>query len=600
MTQSKNLEISYSYANGGLVAAEILKPTDAPLVIGAESLAAIFGVASSDLSNISDPHLTIWFDSADENFHFRDTSTNGTFVRMIRDEPNSRSRERRLWNKSDQLKNHVRLRLRNQDHHGNSCDIIVELQNENYEGTKAVTTFLPWNNLLEKLSQNRAVHLTGMSGVGKSYLVQRLQEAEGTHWQRTRDSKLSHNQKRVLPIVVDGDDIKATADNPLWRSLARQILFEMVTATDQARMYDVCDKIDDIANDEFDLRVTKRPSQSRRLLERAVRLLVEDEQCVLLFIFEDFDAVLEHTVAGMLDLLARTQEIKSFRENLYYVLVTQRSLRHIQNARDDTENFSLLFANYLEQLVCVEMGRFGRLWSEISHGQILPLKVETDLYALSGGHPGILKDIYDHLHFANIFDEPAKWQHHLASYQWVLEDSPASQSIWTMLTREERASLYGLAKGRATWIEPTLGEYGILDEQHTIFSTLFAQLIPALHQWEIEQAPNLALTREHGDGAITAYCKAQNEHGEYEIKKVDLTGSQLMALAYLYDHRHRVCRIEELSRCIYQLDKRIKADVLRSYGSNTQKHITRLRERIDPNTVYIQTYEGIGYRLHYR
>lgn len=190
-----------------------LNKKDCPKMIGRHYLEEKLNLENNTLTAISGKHFTIEFkdDEPYKGFRVRDHSSYGTFV----EHPDGKAPPRCYHQESFSVGQRRHVCLQGQSHHSN---ISIEILNSKKE-TAPPPPHDPLQELLDNIYNAQAAHLTGMPGIGKSWLARRLVTLG--IWQHEVRQQLGD----ILVVWVDGAAVEADKDKGwFWRNLAIEIL----------------------------------------------------------------------------------------------------------------------------------------------------------------------------------------------------------------------------------------------------------------------------------------------------------------------------------------------------------------------------------------
>jgi two-component system phosphate regulon response regulator PhoB len=97
-----------------------------------------------------------------------------------------------------------------------------------------------------------------------------------------------------------------------------------------------------------------------------------------------------------------------------------------------------------------------------------------------------------------------------------------------------------------------------------------------------------------GEGATTQFGMLRVDRGAHRVwvdsDEIELTALEFKLLLTLHDRRNRVQTRDALLSDVWRID----ADVT---TRTVDTHVKRLREKLGPAGVYVQTVRGVGYRF---
>lgn len=559
-----------------------------PLIIGRNFLQQLFGVNGDSFRNVSRRHLEITYDERNDQFWCRDRSLLGSLVRVVGEAPDDLGPEFLYHHDQFLIKRRMRIRLQNEDVGREPDDVIIEINNHTHDETKPILDSPAyWDRLLKQLHSIRAVQLVGLPGTGKSTLAKKLLASEGTMWQRQRDRELGGT---ALVAWVDCH-IMDQVDERLWMHLARRILTALLTAVDDLGLTETRDELRS-AIKYFDANVSRRIGQMNPVFRQAWRAIAKSGLRPLI-IFDHFDTLYARLDKFMVYQLYQFHQWPEIGEMLRYVVITRRSLAELRNdsKEDGVVEFTNLFARYAIQMTPVRQDEFRPLWSLIAptHQRVEPAVLDH-LYHLSGGHPGLMRELYEELAINGWLDAPDQWQANLASVDWQERPPQSCVAVWNCLTGKEQEAVVCLLDGG--WVSAEtkrcLQNKGILNAKGEFFSPLFRDLV-AWQQHQIED-------EQRGLRIDTTQQRVFVDGSDVTPK---LQGRKLDVLLYMHQNANQLCDYESLIKHTLPDGTVIDTTYVESERGALQRTVSRLCRIIDPNRQHIQNEQGRGYIFRY-
>ena len=565
--------------------------SESPLLVGRKLLQRAFNVTGITLRNVSRRHLEIQYDEVSEQIWATDTSLLGTLARVVGDDPHEFGPEFLYHHERFLVKRHMRLRLQNEDDTREPDDIIIELENQNYEETRPIMSKpASWDRMLNHLRTVRAAHLLGTPGTGKTTLARKLVAPNNTLWQRQRDRQLGGS---TLVAWVDCHMLPES-DEPLWRTFSRQILLAVRDATDARDMPELSEHISSALR-YFDANVKQRTSETNAILRGALRSVINDGNVLPVILFDHFDSVFENVDKFILYQLFQLHQWHDISEQLQFVIITRRPLVMLRDdIRDDgVFEFVNLFARHAIRMGCVPKEEFNSLWREVApEFNYLDETTLNSLYDLSGGHPGLTRELFEELAVNGwLTRDPSSWNELLRSVNWHVRPSRSCTAIWNSMSIREQEAMQGLLVGEMP-PPPVLEQFrslGILRVDGTLFSPLFAHAI-GHHGLEIPKVdPTLFINPDEQRVFVAGQDVTQQ-----------LNGRKLEVLLYLHNHANKLCTYQELIENTLPTDSHVDELTLESERGSLQRTVSRLCRIVDPKRSYICNEQGRGYRLRYQ
>ncbi len=563
---------------------------ESPLLIGRKLLQRLFDVSNSSLRNVSRRHIEVQYDEANQQIWATDTSLLGTLARVVGDEPSDIGPEFLYHHERFLVKRHMRIRLQNEDDSREPDDVVIEIENQNYEETRPIMSKpASWDRMLNHLRTVRAAHLLGMPGTGKSTLTKKLMAPQNTLWQRQRDRQLGG---RVLVAWVDCH-LLPDRDEPLWRTLSRQILTGLITGAAEQDLPEVRDGLD-AALRYFDANVHSQTNEMHSVLRGAIRMVVQKGNARPLIVFDHFDAVFADVNKFMLYQLFQLHQWSDVGEEVQFVIVTRRPLLTLRDdIRDDgVFEFVNLFARHGIRMGCVPMEEFNKLWREIApeFNYVSDYQLEQ-LYSLSGGHPGLTRELFEELAVNGwLSQDPERWSDMLRTVNWKRRPSRCCTAVWHAMSPVEQDAMRGLMQGDAP--VPTVLEQfrslGILRVDGTLFSPLFSPVVGT---------DSFAPTQT-GTALVISPIEQRVFVGGQDVTS-KLSGRKLEVLMYLHSNANRLCTYQELIENTLPTDSHVDDMTIDAERGSLQRTVSRLCRIVDPKRSYISNEQGRGYRLRY-
>ena len=253
-----------------------------------------------------------------------------------------------------------------------------------------------WESLLLHLQHGRAVHLVGLAGSGKSWLVSRLASPLAP-WRPSRRLSLGE----VLLIYVDGYRLEQEKDE-LWQELACHMMAALQDAIDVQRLertegqqppLSLAEAVDGAWRQ---IHSAGRVRELSLLLPRALKPVV-DAGLRPVFVFDHFDAVYHTLEDGMFAQLYGLHRNLLFAGKLCFVLVTRRPLDLLRPKwyKDQVAGLHELFVRHSVPLNWVQPADFDLLWPEMVPAHGVNGERYTALRKFSGGHLGLAGELYE-------------------------------------------------------------------------------------------------------------------------------------------------------------------------------------------------------------
>ena len=564
--------------------AEVTCDSREPLVIGRKFLQSLFGVNGTTFLNISRKHLVIYFDEEKEQFWARDNSLLGTLVRSVGSNVDDLGPEFLYHHEQFLIKRRVRLRLQNENTLRDPDDIVIEVENTSHDETRPILhTPAYWDRLLTQLHSVRTAHLVGVPGTGKSTLAKKLLAPVGTAWQRQRDRQLGGSALVAwidCYLMIDGDDA-------LWHRLARHMLMALHTAAEDQFAYDVRDEIASALN-YFEQNASARIGQITPVFRQALRAVVKSGARPV-FIFDHFDEAYSQLDKFMLYQMYQFHHWPEVGEALRYVIITRQpleALRNDNNANGVAEFFNL-FNRYSIQMNCWEVDDFRSLWRQVAPGHSnVSNEALVHLHQMSGGHPGLTRELYEELAINDWLRQSDNWHELLARVDWESRPPQSCRAIWQWLRDDEQQAIINHLNGEPLSAETrdNFRTMGLLLRHGEWFSPLFEDVARNAKRLKDESAEGLVIDVKRR----RVYVDGKDVTGKLQGRKLDV-------LLYMHEHTDRLCDYEELIKHTLPHDTAINEVYIESERGALQRAVSRLCRIVDPDRQWIQNEQGQGY-----
>lgn len=580
----RTLRVVIRYRDREPITMELTKKT-LPRIIGRGYLQKKLQLLPSLLRGISRRHLRIEFreDVPHGRFWIVDlNSSNGTIVQPFGDQ----ARPRRYRNESFSIPGRIHIRLPSHSHKsddkGGDDNVLIEMTDSDFQDMTSteplVGSLADWESLLGYLSTIQAAHLTGMPGVGKSWLAERL--ASSGIWQRQRERQLGD----VLVVRVDGRDVREDKLG-VWRDLASQMLIGLGDALLSHGRFDLEERVQSALKYLRADWIEKIREVTRAFL-MALGPVIKEGNLRLIFIFDDFDQVYAKLESQMLYKLYQVHQKREFIGRVSFVIITREPLANLRQDinLDEVRRFNQLMPSKTIVLDCLQRDEFDLVMDHLAAGTYLAGSNAADtLYHFSGGHPALAKELYKWLSVNGFLNQPDIWHEELDKLDVVEKMSKSCRQIWRHLTDEQRRALVEYVNNTPANLATldTLHELSIIRPDGKFFSPIFRECVPAFHERDRLKDRGLRIDL----GKRRAFFNGQDIT---DTIKGDIAKKVLF---YMYEHRNQLCTYKQLyTNCwsgIY--DESCKGTV--------QRTVTRLREQVDSNKEYILNEAKRGYRL---
>jgi hypothetical protein len=433
--------------------------------------------------------------------------------------------------------------------------------------------------LLASLMAGECCSVVGTNGVGKSNLVQHL----------LRPDVVEHHLKRQTEalrfVVIDTNMLAEWEGWGFFEGLIAEILSNPEISVDEDTVTQLRAEHDQVLSSIGHYALALR--HCTRLLD----VLCAASRIVLLF--DEFDPLFAQLPSKVLRNLRGLRDRYKYR--LMYLTFSRQPIAHLRDEVDWDE-----IEPFIELLTLGELGlkplRDEDATAEVirfaeRHQRTLTSDVQAKIVMLSGGHPALLRALTQQALLADI---PTIVDSKLLLRQPAIRLECAK--IWQQLTGEEQENLLRLVRSTS----PSSGDMPLLllkglvcqqpDGRLSIFSPLFEAFVKTIVTPAQDAPEPIIVERERG---IVHY------YGR-DISRL-LSPLQHEFLAYLWNHRDRICSVAEVARAVYSRDKPVYAeqqeddyDRMRILARRLRRHLSKLAP---DQPVPLLIYRLHGYRL---
>lgn len=566
-----------------------LKEADCPMIISRTYLERLFHLPMNTLKAISGKHFILQFrnDTAHGTFWVVDHSTHGTLV----EHPDGKAQPRRYHQESFSVGQRSHVRLQGRLHYDGELDHdvlfeLVDLQGSHFgvttEPNVSEKTKSNWDLFLRYLNSTQTVHLTGMPGIGKSWLAGRL--TRPGIWRRERAQQLGD----VLVIWVDGAAVSAD-EVGFWRHLAEHILLGLRQALFDCSRTDLVPEIDPILKHLKGGWVDQIREVTGPLMN-ALSVLLRKANLRPILIFDNFDQLYAKLQPRMLYTLYQLHhEIHELKGKISFVLITRDSFAQLRSdlSENEVRRFNSLFQKTEMALSYLQEDQFSTLLSRLVPGQHLAgTQAANVLYQFSGGHPALTEELCKMLSVEGILNRPHLWHDRLQKMDWATHIPASCEEVWLYLNAQQRQAVADYANGKLSFHQmPSRYKMNMIFPKGRFFSPIFKTCV--LHWGQKIEVPGLRIDPQE---------KRVFVHGK-DITEEIHNRKEYCLLFCMYEHRGKLCTYEQLWRHCWPQGG--KFDLTLEH-QRIGKAVNRLCGIVDPdrkNPKYIISQPGEGYRL---
>jgi DNA-binding winged helix-turn-helix (wHTH) protein len=425
--------------------------------------------------------------------------------------------------------------------------------------------------ILSALQAGDSCALVGIGSVGKSNLMRFLQRPD------VGQAYLGEAWTDFLLVYIDLNKLLKVSLWGLFELMLHQLLVELPQrGVDAATLQTI---------DDLHQRATQPKTKflALRYLDRAINLVCHKLQLRLVFLIDEFDGLCRALPPRGFAALRALRDDYKYR--LMYVVATRLELKRLRPDVAQMEAFEELISSHTVWLgpYSAEDARFTLQRLEARHNQPLPEAAAADVLQVSGGHPGLLREVY-HLARQSQVDLAQAAAHHAP-----LTDE--CQRIWLSLNQDEQQALAHWVGG-GPLLPPYLAGLEQLRRKGLVTSG------PA-GEWQLF-SPLLAEFVKRQRFVSPSQIHVDHEHHTIWINGYEvpgLTRLEFDLLAFLFQRHGQPCSRDELVQHLYPHDAWEEA------GTDTRLDsvVKRLRKKIEPNSKeprYLLTVHGYGFKLH--
>jgi DNA-binding winged helix-turn-helix (wHTH) protein len=426
--------------------------------------------------------------------------------------------------------------------------------------------------IMDCLRAGDSCSIVGIGSVGKSNLLRFLQREDVSR------QYLGEESAAYLFVYLDLNKLLKPSRWGLFELMLHQLLIALtVRSVDEAALKRI---------DELHQRATESHTRyvALRYLDRAVSIVCNQLELRLVFLVDEFVGLCRTmSPRGFAALRALRDDYKY---HLMYVLATRLELRRLRTEPGEIEALEELVSSPTIWLgPYAEPDTLSTLQQlEARHKLKLDEKSIREALQASGGHPGLLREVY-----RVIRRQPADFSEAIAGDPAVSDEC---RRIWFSIPPHEQQVMINLAQ--ATPIPPDqdhiverLVQKGLAKKGHASDYHLFSPLLTAFVQQQnsVDETPI----------QMDPYRRSVWVNG-YEVQ--GLTPLEYNLMAYLVKRRGQVCTRDELVQHLYPDEMSLKGTGVTD--TRLDSLLKRLRKRVEPNPEepqYILTVRGHGIRL---
>lgn len=326
--------------------------------------------------------------------------------------------------------------------------------------------------LMACVRRGESCALVGVSGVGKSALLRRLQQSG------LKKYYLGENSERVLFVFMDCNLLAEQTEWGVIELLVESISKALRTPSKEEYKSELNGALEEIAKET---RSTHERAAAQRNLSRIIELVKTAGYTRIVFFLDEFDDILSRIDAPFLNNLRGLRDEN--RPSIVFITLTRRVLPLIRlDIKRVAEGFNEMFRSTFP-LTPYDRTDARTYISELITLAEFPLS-ETQVAGLiraTGGHAGLIKAGFEHLRKRSTSNSSGTWD------EMVLDPivNEESKKIWQSVQAREQKMLRTVARRE----EVESKEQPILDNlvlkglvlcqphQRILFSHLFAEFV---------------------------------------------------------------------------------------------------------------------------
>lgn len=426
--------------------------------------------------------------------------------------------------------------------------------------------------ILKCVSAGDSCSLIGIGSVGKSNLLRFLQRAD------VRQTYLGEDWQAYLLAYIDLNKLLKPS---LWGLLELMLHQLLVEATGHSG----ADEITRQTIDELYQRATQPKTKylALRYLDRAIGLVCNQLGLRIIFLIDEFDELCRRLPARAFAALRALRD--DYKYQLMYVVATRLEVARLRAEPLEIEAFEELISSHT-----IWLGPYGEEGArdmlsrlETRYNTPLEAKLVDEVLRLSGGHPGLLREVY----YLARQPQPSLTQAARNSTSLAAE----CRRIWLSLPPEEQQVLSSLAHSAALPASQAkfldrLAHKGMV-KKSGINWEVFSPLLAEFSQQQSPAAAPIQLDSHRRTLWISGYETPKLTQLEYKL------------IAFLAQRPGQICTRDELAHHLYPLDTNTwQGDGVSD--NRLDSIIKRLRKKIEPHPQeprYLVTVHGHGFQL---
>lgn len=382
--------------------------------------------------------------------------------------------------------------------------------------------------LLTEVASGACCSVVGMSGVGKTNLLQHLVRSD------VHQHHLGSRAERLRVTLLDANMLVDGSAWGFFEGFGEALLTNLGNELATELRAQLADRHAQVLSSEGEI------GPALRFCSELLQVFCTQWQFVVLL--DEFDPLFAQLPGQVLRNLRGLRD--RFKYHLMFVTFSRAPLSSLPytNEWDDVEPFIELFSHHqhgLRPLSEIDArAEIHRL--VVRQGRALDAQVQQAIARWSGGHPALLRALIQAASRGAI-------DRHSHPSQILPQARLECVQIWNQLSNDEQAGLLAVARGTPLTPEQTaeLSLKGLVKptsrNELSCFSSVFADYIASIDHGQMSLSPDLLVVNAH---LGTVHYYGRNITAE-------LSPLEYQLLNHLWIHQGRVCPVEAVAEAVY-------------------------------------------------
>jgi DNA-binding winged helix-turn-helix (wHTH) protein len=429
------------------------------------------------------------------------------------------------------------------------------------------------DQVFETIVSGNSCSIVGIGSCGKSNLLRFLME------EKVQQVKLGSDRDSFLFIYVDTNKMLKLSQWGLYELMLHQMINMLIE-------HNIDEGVIEAAG-IFHEKIMRKPNGllSLRYLDRAILMVCNKNALRLVFLFDEFDALISKMPASGFRALRALRDDHKYR--LMYVVVTRLEIPRLRQDISEVEHFEELVTSttiwlgpYVKEDALMMLSRLER-----RHGLKLSESVKEQIVEETGGHPGLIREVFNQ----------AKWNYDISTRQELIPSIiDECRRIWFSLDKTEQDMIVRFANSISPFDETDFSFTRLLQKgiirtnsepgEYAIFSPLFLDYLK-------QQKPVIGAHIFIEEDKNKAWINGK------EIKNIK--GLEFRLLSLMAQNRNKTCTRDKIAEVLYPEDNN-NPDVGVS-NTRIDSVVKRLRKLIEPDPEgpkYIINIRSEGFQLN--